>query len=163
KEFIEHFVNGLFQQEVLEIAGARFVLQKAEIVASPTFKPSMKFRAMSAITESVRDDFGQVKFLSTDEDWSEVIQRNLLRKYQALYGNLPKETKLKWTWDNDYIDLQNSKGHRSSALIDIHGIKVRGWLAPFKVEGSTELIKLGYETGFGARNSMGFGMAEHCM
>jgi CRISPR-associated endoribonuclease Cas6 len=28
------------------------------------------------------------------------------------------------------------------------------------VEGSTELIEIGYEAGFGARNSMGFGMAE---
>jgi CRISPR-associated endoribonuclease Cas6 len=45
-------------------------------------------------------------------------------------------------------------------LADIHGTKIRGWLAPFTVEGSNELIRLGYETGFGARNSMGFGMAE---
>jgi CRISPR-associated endoribonuclease Cas6 len=36
---------------------------------------------------------------------------------------------------------------------------VRGWLAPFTVEGSKALIELGYETGFGSRNSMGFGMA----
>lgn len=45
-------------------------------------------------------------------------------------------------------------------LTDIRGIKVRGWLAPFTVEGSPELIELGYEAGFGSRNSMGFGMAE---
>jgi CRISPR-associated endoribonuclease Cas6 len=37
---------------------------------------------------------------------------------------------------------------------------VRGWLVPFRVEGSKELIELGYEAGFGKNNAMGFGMAE---
>jgi CRISPR-associated endoribonuclease Cas6 len=47
-----------------------------------------------------------------------------------------------------------------SVLREIRGINIRGWLAPFTVEGSKELIELGYEAGFGSRNSMGFGMAE---
>jgi CRISPR-associated endoribonuclease Cas6 len=40
------------------------------------------------------------------------------------------------------------------------GIKVRGWLAPFAVEASKELIEIGYETGFGRSNAMGFGMVR---
>jgi CRISPR/Cas system endoribonuclease Cas6 (RAMP superfamily) len=33
-------------------------------------------------------------------------------------------------------------------------------MAPFVVRGSVELIALGYEAGFGEKNSMGFGMVE---
>jgi CRISPR-associated endoribonuclease Cas6 len=160
-EFIEHLVTGLFQSETFNIAGARFTLQQAETLPLPVFTERMSFRALSPITESVRDEQGGVRFLSTEDDWSEVIGRNLLRKHQALHGYAPQDTRpLRWTWDGAYLDEAKRRGRRASALVDIRGIKVRGWLAPFTVEGSPELIEIGYEAGFGSRNSMGFGMAE---
>jgi CRISPR-associated endoribonuclease Cas6 len=42
-------------------------------------------------------------------------------------------------------------------LIDIRGTLIRGVMAPFITTGSTELIRTGYEVGFGERGSMGFG------
>ena len=159
-EFVEHFVTGLFQAEVFNIAGARFTLLEAETLSAPLFTGRMSFRALSPITESVRDEQGNVRFLSTEDDWSEVIRRNLSRKYKALYGHASSDERLRWMWDQHYLAEATRRGRRASALIDIRGIKVRGWLAPFTVEGSPELIELGYEAGFGSRNSMGFGMAE---
>jgi CRISPR-associated endoribonuclease Cas6 len=159
-EFVEHFVTGLFQAESFNIAGARFDLQQAETLRTPAFTGRMSFRALSPITESVRDERGGVRFLSQEDDWSEIMQRNLLRKYQALHGHAPADERLRWTWDQDYLKDAARRGRRASVLVDIRGIKVRGWLAPFTVEGSPDLIELGYEAGFGSRNSMGFGMAE---
>jgi CRISPR-associated endoribonuclease Cas6 len=159
-EFIEHFVTGLFQAESFNIAGARFTLQQAETPPMPTFSNRMSFRALSPVTESVRDEQGGVRFLSPEDDWSEIMQRNLLRKYKALHSHAPTDVSLRWTWDQDYLAEVARRGRRASVLTDIRGIKVRGWLAPFTVEGSLELIEIGYEAGFGARNSMGFGMVE---
>lgn len=158
-EFIEHFVTGLFQSESFEIAGARFSLTQAETLAPPDFAARMNFRALSPITESLRDERGGTRFLSLEDDWSEIISRNLLRKYQALHGHAPADARLLWTWNQDYIAEAARRSRRLSVLTDIRGIKVRGWLAPFTIEGSTELIELGYEAGYGSRNSMGFGMA----
>jgi CRISPR-associated endoribonuclease Cas6 len=159
-EFVEHFVTGLFQSESFNIAGAGFTLRQAETLPTPAFTERMSFRALSPVTESVRDEKGGVRFLSPEDDWSEVMQRNLLRKYQALHGHAPSDDRLRWSWDRDYLMEAARRGRRASVLTDIRGIKVRGWLAPFTVEGSLELIEIGYEAGFGARNSMGFGMAE---
>lgn len=159
-EFIEHFVTGLFQSESFNIAGARFTLQQAETLPVPVFTQRMSLRALSPVTESVRDEQGGVRFLSPEDDWSEIMQRNLLRKYQALHGHAPSDDRFHWTWDQDYLDEAARRGRRASVLTDIRGIKVRGWLAPFTVEGSPKLIEIGYEAGFGARNSMGFGMGE---
>lgn len=159
-DFIEHFVAGLFQVETFAIAGARFTLRQAETLPTPAFTNHMSFRALSPITESVRDEQGGVRFLSPKDDWSEIMQRNLLRKYQAFHGHAPSDALLRWTWDQNYLDEAARRGRRASVLTDIRGIKVRGWLAPFTVEGSPQLIELGYEAGFGSRNSMGFGMAE---
>lgn len=159
-EFIKHFVTGLFQRESFHITGARFTLQQAETLPTPTFTERMSFRALSPITESVRDEQGGIRFLAPEDEWSEIMRRNLLRKYHALHGHAPIDDRLRWTWDQAYLDDANRRGRRASSLIDIRGIKIRGWLAPFAVEGSAELIEIGYEAGFGARNSMGFGMAE---
>lgn len=165
-EFIEHFVSGLFQTEIFSIAGAQFRLLEAETLPQPEFTNRMTFQALSPITESIRDEQNRTSYLSTEHDWSEVMQRNLLRKYFALHGRSPSNETLKWEWDKEFIDELTRRGRRASAMIKIpkagleRPIDVRGWLAPFTVEGSIELIKLGYETGFGARNSMGFGMAE---
>jgi CRISPR-associated endoribonuclease Cas6 len=159
-EFVEHFVTGLFQSESFNIAGACFTLQQAETLPTPAFIERMSFRALSPITESVRDEQGGVRFLSPEDDWSEIMRRNLLRKYQALHGHAPSDDRLRWTWDQAYLTEAARRGRRASVLTDIRGIKVRGWLAPFTVEGSRELMEIGYEAGFGARNSMGFGMAE---
>ncbi|MEW6131050.1 MAG: CRISPR-associated endoribonuclease Cas6 [Acidobacteriota bacterium] len=165
--FIEHFVSGLFQSARFKIARTEFVLAEAESLPEPRFTERLKMRALSPITESLRDAEGRVRFLTIEENWSEVMQRNLLRKYEALHGRAPEDRRFRWTWDGEYVKEQMRRGKRVSSLVEINGegreaIKVRGWLAPFSVEGSLELIKLGYEAGFGSRNSMGFGLAEVC-
>jgi CRISPR-associated endoribonuclease Cas6 len=160
-EFIEHFVSGLFQSERFHIAGSEFTLAEAETIAPPEFNGRMSFRALAPITESVRDEQNRVRYLNLDDDWSGVIERNLARKYEALYGRAPVYEGLRWEWDQAYIAEAGKRNRRPSVLIELsEGTKVRGWLAPFTIEGSKELIELGYEAGFGSRNSMGFGMAE---
>ncbi|MFL6215831.1 MAG: CRISPR-associated endoribonuclease Cas6 [Blastocatellia bacterium] len=160
-EFIEHFVSGLFQSERFHITGTEFTLAEAETIAPPEFSGRMSFRALAPITESVRDEQNRVRYLNLDDDWSGVIERNLARKYEALYGHAPVYGGLHWEWDKAYIAEAGKRNRRPSVLIEIsEGTKVRGWLAPFTIEGSKELIELGYEAGFGSRNSMGFGMAE---
>jgi CRISPR-associated endoribonuclease Cas6 len=161
-DFIGHFVSGLFQSEGLDIAGSEFTLAEAETIAPPEFSERMSFRALSPITESVRDEQNRVRYLNLEDDWSEVIRRNLVRKYQALYGREPSDGRLHWEWDEAYIAEAAKRNRRPSVLIEVsEGIKVRGWLVPFTIEGSKELLELGYEAGYGKSNAMGFGMAEN--
>ena len=160
-DFIEHFVSGLFQSEQFHIAGCDFRLAEAETIAPPEFSERMTFRVLSPVTESVRDEQNRVRYLNLEDDWSEIIKRNLMRKYEALYGRAPVDDRLHWEWDQIYIAEAVKRNRRPSVLIEVsEGIKVRGWLAPFTVEGSKVLIELGYEAGFGSRNSMGFGLTE---
>jgi CRISPR-associated endoribonuclease Cas6 len=160
-DFIEHFVSGLFQSEGFNIAGAEFTLAEAETIAIPEFSERMSFRALAPITESVRDEQNRVRYLGLEDDWSEIVKRNLIRKYIALHDREPDDSRLHWEWDEVYISEQAKRNRRPSALIEVsEGIKVRGWLVPFKVEGSKELIEIGYEAGFGKSNAMGFGLVE---
>lgn len=160
-QFVKNFVEGLFQSETFIIANAAFTLVNAETLLPPEFTERMKFRALSPITEMTDVEGSKHgRFLNLSDNWSEIIKGNLLHKYYALHGKRPEDERLQWIWDEEYIAAAERRGRRLSALTDIHGIKVRGWLAPFTVEGSRELIELGYEAGFGNRNSMGHGMVE---
>lgn len=159
-EFIEHLKIGLSNPQELNIGHAVLRLVDIEDIPAPTIQQRMYFHALSPITETTNGSREHPIFLSLTDDWSEVIQRNLSRKYEVLHGCAPTDGRLKWCWDENYIRKKETSGWRLSVLADIHGIKVRGWLAPFMIEGSKELIEVGYEAGFGARNSMGFGMAE---
>lgn len=160
-DFVEHFVSGLFQSDVFNIAGTQFTLAEAETIAPPEFSDRMAFRSLAPITESLRDEQNRVRYLNLEDDWSEIVRRNLIRKYIALNGRSPDDDRLHWEWDEVYITEQAKRNRRPSVLIEVsEGIKVRGWLVPFTVEGSKELIEMGYEAGFGKSNAMGFGMAE---
>jgi CRISPR-associated endoribonuclease Cas6 len=159
-QFIEKLIGGFSGNPIVEIAGNEFQFVRAELIPPPIFQERMKLRALSPITESVRGEREHPTFLSLEDDWSEVMGANLLRKYEALYDCQPDDKSFVWRWDKDYIARAEQRGKRLSVLREIHGISIRGWLAPFTVEGSKALIELGYEAGFGARNSMGFGMAE---
>jgi len=159
-KFIEHLIDGFSGHRPVEIAGARFQLARAELIPPPIFQERMIFRALSPITETVRGEREHPTFLSIADDWSEVIRGNLMRKYEVLHKHQPDDQRLVWTWDQGYVARADQREKRLSVLRDIHGIKIRGWLAPFAVEGSRALIEMGYESGFGARNSMGFGMVE---
>lgn len=89
-------------------------------------------------------------FLSPeDERFSKVITENLQNKARALWGiEVPDGTVT-------FLPLRYR-----SRLATVHGTKVKSHEGIFEVKGSPELIKLGYEAGFGERNSQGFGMMK---
>ncbi len=95
--------------------------------------------------------------LPDDPAFSDLIRQNLIRKHDAIYGKPPQNDALTFSFDEKYI--RRKQGH-VTRLVDYKGIKVRGILCPFHVSGSTALIQVGYECGFGDKNSSGFGMVE---
>ena len=92
-----------------------------------------------------------------DPALSELIRQNLIRKHEAILGRAPHDDTLSFAFDKAYIDRRQG---RVTRLVDYKGIKIRGVLCPFRVTGNPALIQIGYECGFGDKNSAGFGMAE---
>ncbi len=115
-EFVEHFVTGLFQSETFRIANTMFSLQAAETLAAPEFSEQMRFRSLSPITEAVRDEQGRIRYPDVNEDWSAIIQRNLLRKFQILHGHAPEDQRIQWEWDQNYLAEVAARGQRASAF-----------------------------------------------
>jgi CRISPR-associated endoribonuclease Cas6 len=129
-------------------------------IALPEFKEQMKLKLLSplAISRKIRRGGAvKVRYLLPEEpDFIPALRRNLISKYRRLSGHMPQDTRFYLEFDREYIQ---ERGGRFSKLIDIGASLVKCFLAPITVSGSIDLIKVGYEWGFGEKNWLGFGMA----
>ena len=160
RPFLENFAAALMQNGILQIDRQRLKVQDVEVLRQPRFGPQMTFRCLSPITMSTKreraDQLVAHYCLPDDSQFSELVRQNLIRKYEAMYRQPPTEKSFAMTFDEAYM----AKKERVTRLVDYKGIKIRGVVCPFHVIGAPELIHVGYECGFGDKNSAGFGMVE---
>ena len=159
--FLENFAAALMQTGILQIQRQRLQVQDVEVLRQPRFESQMTFRCLSPITMSTKRERGNQLVthycLPDDPQLSELVRQNLIRKYEAVHRHPPQEKSFAMTFDQGYIDKREG---RVTRLVDFKGTKIRCIMSPFHVIGAPELIHVGYECGFGDKNSMGFGMIE---
>ena len=159
--FLQNFAAALMQTGILQVERQRLRVRDVEVLRQPHFERQMTFRCLSPITMStVRERADKLVThycLPDDPQFSELVRQNLIRKYVAVHQQPPGEKSFAMTFDQEYIDKR--KG-RVTRLVDYKGIKIRGVVSPFHVIGAPALIRVGYECGFGDKNSAGFGMVE---
>ncbi|HMU43694.1 MAG TPA: CRISPR-associated endoribonuclease Cas6 [Ignavibacteriaceae bacterium] len=168
--FIQNFVIGTFENRAIEITDKdqtiSFKIIFAEILPEPAFGNKMKFVLLSPMVLSTlieRSGRMQQYYLRPEdiEDINRVLTKNLLNKKGLLNRNQILSEYCKLEWDADY--LAKNKRVTKKVTINENGrfpIDVIGIQAPFTIEADPELIRVGYECGFGEKNSMGFGLAE---
>lgn len=83
-----------------------------------------------------------------EPDFSRLITENLRKKHLLITG-------------------QEAKGEVFFEPLGVRevvgvfkGTIIKGWIGRFRVTGAPELISIGYSTGFGPKNSIGYGMVE---
>ena len=159
--FLQNFAAALMGKGILRIEGHRLQIHDVEVLRQPHFERQMTFRCLSPITMSTmreRSDKLVTHYcLPDDPQFSELVRQNLIRKYEAVHQQPPEEKSFAMTFDQVYIDKREG---RVTRLVDYKGIKIRGVVSPFHVIGAPELIRVGYECGFGDKNSAGFGMVD---
>lgn len=165
-EFVEHLVVGLLHQPFVQIGRQRFRVETVKKLDTPEFGDDMQFIMMSPLVCSTKREGERYPqfLLPGDEDFERVLLENLLGKYEVLHRK-PFEgdnTKLVFEVQEEYL---NRKQGKISKLITLkEGLseetKVRGALAPFRLQVPRELMEVGYYCGFGGLNAQGFGMVK---
>ena len=159
--FLQNFAASLMGIGILQIERQSLRVQDVEALRQPRFGQKMTFRCLSPITMSTKRErdgkLGAHYCLPDDPQFSELVRQNLIRKYEAVHQHPPEKTSFAMTFDQAYIDKREG---RVTRLVDYKGIKIRSIISPFHVIGAPELIRVGYECGFGDKNSAGFGMVE---
>ncbi len=171
EEALQHLVVGIFEKQELYIDREynRFTVEQIETLPEPAWERKMTFRMLSPTTVSVPDvkdeKFGAHYLFHDDPRLSDSLRKNILNKYESLYGERPVDQEFSCTPDDAFIKDAERKGRRISRMITIKEgqpdeTRVRGFMCPVTIEGNPELIKLAYESGLGEKNSLGFGMIE---
>lgn len=168
-DFIKNFIIGTFESKNIIIADkstpVKFRINNAELIPMPEFKEKMKFILLSPLVLSTRKErMGEMRqyYLRPEDryDIDRIISMNIRNKYQLMYGE-EVNSELQLTWDEHY--LRKNRRVTKKITIDENGtnpIDIIGIQAPFTLHGDPDLMKVGYECGFGEKNSMGFGMVD---
>jgi len=172
KDFIQNFVVGLFTHQKIEINSqghrAPFFVERVETIEQPEFKKEMKFRMLSPLVVSTQIDTD--KGLQTyyyrpfDENISEAMRQSLFKKYKTIYYKSPDNAELKFEIDKEYIKRKGGEKKVSKLITLSEGNKdetrIKGFLSPFIMKGSPELMKTAWDCGLGDKCSLGFGCID---
>jgi CRISPR-associated endoribonuclease Cas6 len=168
-DFVKNFVIGSFERQFFYISLGRdehkFLIKNMELLPEPTYSSEMSFILNSPmVLSTVKEYKGKLSpyYLRPEEneEINRILSQNLQNKYKLLYNKMNKET-VSLEWDSEY--LKRHPRVTKKITINENGtypIDVVGIQAPFKIHGDKDLIKVGYQCGFGEKNSMGFGMPE---
>lgn len=160
-EFLTHCATGLLAEAVLNVGSATFPITQIQTLPPPLFADlaeTAPFTCLSPIVAALPLPGGGTRYLTPGdgEAFSAAIQANLLRKHAILHGSPPADDRFHLAFDPAY--LERSGG--GTKLITYKTIQIRAAFAPFRASGSAELLRVGYEAGFGEKNAGGFGMVE---
>ena len=171
-DFIQNFVSGLFNKQSIEINGLQqrtsFAIESVEAIEEPKFSRITRFRSLSPIVVTTLVDVDNKTqtyyYRPLDEGLSDAVRKSLLKKYETVYGAKPHETDLEFVVDTDYINKRGGERNVSKLVALKEGYsdetKVKGFVVPFSLTGSEELMRIAWECGLGDKCSMGFGCVE---
>ncbi len=178
QEFIQYLVNGILELGEIKIQKESFQIVQVETLPDiiinkdnkhcPNFIFSetkdvycKKFSCLSPIVVTTKKEYNgklaKYYYRPSDDikEISQKIRQNLINKYKIFYGVEPQNTSLEIFFDEKYIKKPDAERKITYKTTEIKAI-----MCPFTVCGSQELIKFGYECGFGELNSAGFGMVK---
>ena len=172
---IKHGSNSLSSLNCLSSLNGlnRFLIERVETLPNPEFNKNMKFTCLSPITVSKVVGLNSLNSLNGlnglngsfkchylrpwEDGFTEAIKNNMIKKYKLVHGKDIEDSDFAIKIDTDYM---NRKSGKITKNINFKGTNIIGFMSPFEVAGSPELIEIGYEAGFGEKGSMGFGMVK---
>lgn len=153
--FISELGNTLLKTDNLRIFKNRVHVESIKVHPEPEIKDEIKIKMLSPVvvysTLITKDGKKKTYYYSPYEDeFTELIDKNLRKKYEALYRKKPRARKLK-------IKIVSKPKEK---IVKYRGTIIKGWMGTFILNGNRKLLKLSYYSGLGSKNSQGFGMFE---
>ena len=153
--FISELGNTLLKTDNLKIFKNKVHVESIKVHPEPEIKNEIKIKMLSPVvvysTLLTKDGKKKTYYYSPYEnEFVELIDKNMRRKYEAFYRKKPRARKLKI----------EAVGKPKEKIIKYRGTIIKGWMGTFILNGNRKLLKFTYYSGLGSKNSQGFGMFE---
>jgi len=172
-ESLKHLILGGFSSQKIKLMlnGQKcvFTIVNVDIQPEPIFGNSEKFICLSpiAVTTIRIGENGKRKqhFLNymIPEERNHFIhnlKKNLINKYETINNIKYQKLNDPFNFNFDINYITKRMGNITKLMEFKNEIKIKAMEAPFSIEADPELIKIGYECGWGEKNSAGFGCVE---
>ncbi len=167
QEDIEPHVIDTFQNQEFKMGDARgkvsVKIDKIQSLEMPDFSKLKKavFRTLSPM---LMGEPGSNKYITPDQkDFDKVFFKSLMFKYANLVKYMPSGAANGLSGLNDLQFKLMGKPRTRHVKIRTdtpHQKSVKGYMFDFEVKAPDELLKIGYNAGFGDLNHLGFGCCE---
>ena len=147
-------VNGFEKLKVARLWGEKFYIDEVKELKEPESFSGKKYSTQSPIAVTVKRKAGgrtrTYDLGPDDEGYMNHINRNLLWKLELLGRKLAGEGQVEF-------EILRKIPKRFEVK---PGIFQRAWHLIFRAKGSEELLRIGYQAGFGEKNTIGFGLVK---
>lgn len=152
----QHFIQGVFAQQSFRIydrlSELEFIIREVEVMQPLEYSPECVFNTISPVCISLRNDRGHMDYLHPEHPLYETgILTGLLSRYRTITG---KE------YEGEAYCRLKVLSEPKSTLVNIKGVRVRGYRYKFQIDVPEPLMQIAWESGLGEKGSMGFGMIE---
>ena len=170
EESMKHVILGIFADKRMKLhldgQPAFFDICEVDMEDTPAFGPEETFTCLSpmAVSTLVTNENGRnvphfLDYMVPAERprFVENLKKNLINKYETVHMKSYPDAgfPFDFSFDTPYIARKNG---RISKLIRFKDrIRIKAMEAPFTVQADPALIRIGYDCGWGEKNSAGFG------
>lgn len=154
-EFMIYLVAHILRNHRFQINSQEITIDKSETLFIKAGDKASVYTKSPIVAYSTFEIEGRKKtyyYSPYEKDFSEMLRKNLINKYKALYGLEPK--------DDSFTITPLNKDKLNESVVKYKGIVIKAWNGEFMMKGSPELLQLAYDTGLGSKNSQGFGCIE---
>jgi len=153
--FINEMGNSLLKDNHLELSKNKIFVRSIKVHPEPEFKDEIKVKMLSPIVvySTLLTGNGKKKtyyYSPYEKEFATLIDKNLRKKYEALYGKKPRARELK----------MKPLGKQKDRIVKYRDTIIKGWMGRFILNGNKKLLNLAYHSGLGSKNSQGFGIFE---
>ena len=155
--FIQKLCQNLLKTSVIHLAGSPIWVQEVSYINIQINGRCYQINMLSPITvySTYEEESGKKKtqfFGPNDPAFPVLIEKNLLKKYEAFYGEAPE--------DRSFSIKPLKVHHRDKVITRYKHFIINAWGGTYEIQSSPALIQFAHAVGLGGKNSQGFGMFE---
>lgn len=148
-DFIDAFQRAIEEHPFIKLYDTRLNVTGAQLMNRHLSEGITAFNAVTPVVIKEKLEDGHTKYLSPEEEEYFIrICRNIETKYASINGSLPDEV------------LIRPDGELKKVVTKYKNIWITGYTGAFEINTSLRMAEFIYNTGFGEKNSQGFGFLK---
>ena len=153
-DFTMSLSSSLLKKGKLTILNNDYKIKFIKLLPEPKIENSIKIKMLSPVTvysTYLNQNRKRTHYYNpTEQDFSSLIEKNLIEKYAAFYGE---------SMVSRHFSIKPLTPPKKVLKIYKNFI-IESYLGRFLLNGNKKLLRIAYDTGIGAKNSQGFGCFE---